>query len=226
MEKERVGKIIHEHRAFMVGVVLGSTGNVEDAEDVAQEASIRMLSQRKGPPDDRAFAYTIVRRESCISFERAHAAKRDAGRTEFMDSSNPLHQRATSSAEETVLARETIREADPYARALGEGYTAREIAQVTGQRENIVYDRAEDWRKRQREGARTTKKPRREVLQAVWNFEMFWTGTPLNDFRRAEGLPEITQEELNQKKRELNSSASASGGSGGIGAPRQRDQGK
>lgn len=210
----------------MVGVALGITGNVEDAEDSTQEASIRMLSQREDPPDDRAFAYTIVCRESHIFFKRAHAAKRDARRTEFLDSSNPLHQRATPSAEETVFARQTIREANPYARALGEGYTAREIAQVTRRRENVVYDRAEDWRNRQREGARTPKKLRREVLQAVENFELFWTRTPLNDFRRAEGLPEITQEELNQKRRELNPSTSASGGSGGIFAPRQRDQGK
>ncbi|MBI3069935.1 MAG: sigma-70 family RNA polymerase sigma factor [Candidatus Levybacteria bacterium] len=125
-----------------------NTRSPQDAEDIVQSAGIRMLSQRIDPVDERGFAYTIVDHEAHTFLDHEGAQKRNRGKTEPIDPSNPSHQRVAPSAEQTALQRMEIREADPLARLNGAGYTVREIAEATGMNLHTVSSHIDRWRKK------------------------------------------------------------------------------
>lgn len=193
MDKERVGTIYARNRSFMFGYAYSCLGNREDAEEVVQNTGIRMMTQREDPPDERAFAFTLVRHEVLGFLQYQHRQMRDSRLTVPLNSK--AHDKPVESAEEAVLKRESIEESDAYARAFGEGYTGREIAEHTRMHEKAIYDRVAIWRTRESGREQVTLR-KDAMLHAIENFERYWIQSPLNALRRAHGFPETTTQEI------------------------------
>lgn len=138
----------------MFGVAFNHVLCPEDAEDIVQNAGMRMLSQREVPEDERGFAYTIVDHEAHDYLDKESAVKRDRRRTEPWDSDNPLHHPVAPSAEEVALRRielaSIVEQASPLLLMHAVGFTDAELSGMTSLHVDTVDSRISKERKRLR----------------------------------------------------------------------------
>lgn len=154
IEKDRVGEIFEMQRAFMFGVAFNHTLCPEDAEDVVQNAGMRMLSQQCVPQDERGFAYTLVDHEAHDYLDQASAAKRDRSRTDSWNPDNPLHHPVAPSAEDVALRNidlaSILGNVSPLLLMHAAGFTDTELSEKMSLHIDTVDSRIRDERKRLR----------------------------------------------------------------------------
>lgn len=135
----------------MVNVALRHTPNRDEAEDIVQNAAIKLISQQTLPADERGLAYTVTNHAAYDFFDSENAKKRDRRKTELLDEGISKHHQSSPSAEEEALNRlylkEVISIAPQEVLALACGYTMREISEKLNLHPECVSSRIRYFRK-------------------------------------------------------------------------------
>lgn len=109
---EVADEIYRSNRTFMFGVAFNHVHNRDDAEDIVQNASIRLIQQRTTPEpkDRRGLAYTLADHSAHEFMDATRAKCRDVRQTDRLDLSNTAHHPLAQSAEDAVILQETIKQ--------------------------------------------------------------------------------------------------------------------
>jgi|SRR3989344_8353074 len=177
LDKEKIGRIYEENRPFMFGVAFNALDyNVEDAEDAVQDAAVKMMKQRKDPPlsQERGFAYTMARYAAGEIRDYQTAQCRDTGKAHYLDTvdhetdeEKPIthgngglevkdidRQVSVKSAEQQYFLEQAVRDAVAIAPSVvmmeAVGYSLKEIAETTGEKQKKVDSQIWRWQQEQK----------------------------------------------------------------------------
>ncbi|OGE24939.1 hypothetical protein A3C26_00325 [Candidatus Daviesbacteria bacterium RIFCSPHIGHO2_02_FULL_39_12] len=147
---KQVGGMFEYHKDFIETAARWFTGNPQDAADVMQNAAEALLRGQpfEGRSSERTFLYEVVRNAAGMFYRANSAAKRGGGRLQSLESLFSEKLGTSSSAETIAILSETIREAgeEPCMALKLAGYTAPEIAAMTGVEVPAVKSRIHRWR--------------------------------------------------------------------------------
>lgn len=109
MTEDRFTQAWRTHRAYLVDLAFRMLGDVGEAEDVVQEAFVRLARTRPGEIDDDRGWLTVVTSRLCLDHIRSARVRREHAADDVADSVAPLAQRPPMDPADRVTLDDDVR---------------------------------------------------------------------------------------------------------------------